>query len=135
MIVFSDDACHVSIEKIPKLHLHYENCSASWTSFRSRLTVTTCYSVSLRIQSECGKIRTRKNSVFEHFSRSDLHQLEFIDRSRYDKVFSRRLTFFNVVWFRKVHKRPDNNCPPFRQTFCNRITYLLLSFFSFYWNR
>ena len=28
------------------------------------------YAVSLRIQSECGKIRTRKNSAFEHFSRS-----------------------------------------------------------------
>ena len=28
------------------------------------------YEVSLRIQSECGKIRTRKNSVFGHFSRS-----------------------------------------------------------------
>ena len=28
------------------------------------------YFVSLRIQSECGKIRTRKNSVFGHFSRS-----------------------------------------------------------------
>ena len=29
------------------------------------------YSVSLRIHFECGKIRTRKNSVFGHFSRSD----------------------------------------------------------------
>ena len=29
------------------------------------------YSVSLRMQSECGKIRTRKNSVFWHFSHSD----------------------------------------------------------------
>ena len=29
------------------------------------------YGVSLRIQSECGKIRTRKNSVFGHFSHSD----------------------------------------------------------------
>ena len=28
------------------------------------------YGVSLRIQSECRKIRTRKNSVFGHFSRS-----------------------------------------------------------------
>ena len=28
------------------------------------------YSVSLRIQSECGEIRTRKKSVFGHFSRS-----------------------------------------------------------------
>ena len=27
------------------------------------------YEVSLRIQSKCGKIRTRKNSVFGHFSR------------------------------------------------------------------
>ena len=27
------------------------------------------YGVSLRIQSECGKIQARKNSVFEHFSR------------------------------------------------------------------
>ena len=28
-------------------------------------------SVSLRIQPECGKIRTRKNSVFGHFSRNN----------------------------------------------------------------
>ena len=28
------------------------------------------YGVSLRIQSECGKIQTRKNSVLGHFSRS-----------------------------------------------------------------
>ena len=30
------------------------------------------YEVSLRIQSECGKIRTRNDSVFGHFSRSDI---------------------------------------------------------------
>ena len=30
----------------------------------------TVYSESLRIQSKCGKIRSRKNSVFGHFSRS-----------------------------------------------------------------
>ena len=29
-------------------------------------------SVSLRIQSKCGKIRTRNNSVLEHFSRSEV---------------------------------------------------------------
>ena len=28
------------------------------------------YEVSLRIQSECGKIQTWKNSIFEHFSRN-----------------------------------------------------------------
>ena len=37
--------------------------------------------VTLRIQSKYGKIRTRKNSVFGHFSRSD--KVEF---SRSDKV-------------------------------------------------
>ena len=31
---------------------------------------TEIHSVNLRTQSECGKIRTRKNSVFGHFSRS-----------------------------------------------------------------
>ena len=38
-----------------------------WSAF-SR--IQTEYSVPLRIQSESGKIRTRKNFVFEHFSRS-----------------------------------------------------------------
>ena len=33
------------------------------------------YRVSHRMQSECGKIRTRKNSVFAHFSRSVIHSL------------------------------------------------------------
>ena len=32
--------------------------------------ITERYEVSLRIQSECRKIQTRKNSVFGHFSRS-----------------------------------------------------------------
>ena len=32
------------------------------------------YSVSLPIQSKCGKMRTRKNSVFEQFSRSELYR-------------------------------------------------------------
>ena len=30
------------------------------------------YGVSLHIQTECGKIRTRKNSVFGHISHSDV---------------------------------------------------------------
>ena len=34
---------------------------------------TDIYSVNLRIQSECGKIRTRKYSVFGQFSRSGRH--------------------------------------------------------------
>ena len=35
------------------------------------------YSVTLRAQSECEKIRTRKNSVFGHFSRSDSFKKPF----------------------------------------------------------
>ena len=35
------------------------------------LSVFSPYGVYLRIQSKCGKIRTRKNSVFGHLSRSD----------------------------------------------------------------
>ena len=39
------------------------------------------YFVSLCIQSECGKIRTRNNSVFEHFSRSVMSdKLSFFER-------------------------------------------------------
>ena len=34
----------------------------------------------VRIQSECGKIRTRKNSVFGHFSRSALY-LDTLDNA------------------------------------------------------
>ena len=30
------------------------------------------YGVSVHVQAKCGQIRTRKNSVFEHFSRSEL---------------------------------------------------------------
>ena len=36
---------------------------------------TDIYSVNLRIQSKCGKIRTRKSSVFGHFSRSQITDL------------------------------------------------------------
>ena len=43
------------------------------------------YEVSLRIQSECGKIRTRKNSVSGHFSRSMLHDKLFKINSNISK--------------------------------------------------
>ena len=42
------------------------------------------YSVTLRIQSECGKTRTRKNSVFAHFSRSGwIIFWEMVGRQKY----------------------------------------------------
>ena len=44
------------------------------------------YEVILRIQSECGKTRTRKNSVFGHFSRSDLERKINIPWVTYSEV-------------------------------------------------
>ena len=41
---------------------------------------TESYRVNLRIQSEYRKIRTRKNSVFGYFSRSNCHSLTLIHR-------------------------------------------------------
>ena len=41
-----------------------------WSVFSRNRTEYFVYFVSLRIQSECGKIRARKNSVFGDFSRS-----------------------------------------------------------------
>ena len=45
-----------------------------WYVFSAFGLSTGRYEVSLRIQSECGKIRTRKNSVFGHISWSDLRK-------------------------------------------------------------
>ena len=42
---------------------------------------TVRYFVSLHIQSKCGKVRTRKNSVFVHFSRSDIQVTKMITLS------------------------------------------------------
>ena len=52
---------------------------------------TEIYSVNLRIQSECRKIRTRKDSVFGHISRGDL-VLTLPCR----KIFSRIITFVSL---------------------------------------
>ena len=56
------------------------------------------YEVSLRIQSKCGNIRTRKNSVFGYFSRSDCIKMEFqkiinlLDATSDDKDLPRFVT-------------------------------------------
>ena len=47
------------------------------------------YFVSLRIQSECWKIRTSKSSVFRHFSRSDYERnLDEVINSSYETINS-----------------------------------------------
>ena len=54
-----------------------------WSYFPAFGLNTERYGVSLRIQSKCGKIRTRKNSVFRHFSRS----VEIILTEAYSKRY------------------------------------------------
>ena len=56
-----------------KVNIRNINCvkSVQVLSFFWSIFSRIFYVVSIRIQFEYGKIRTRKNSVFEHFSRSD----------------------------------------------------------------
>ena len=49
--------------------------------------IRTEYGEILRIQSDCGNIRTRKNSVFGHFSRSD-------------RKFQRECKHFFIIYFK-----------------------------------
>ena len=50
---------------------------------------TEIYGVNLRIQSKYGKIRTRKNSVFEHFSRSVAEKI--------DNLFTASKAYWSVL--------------------------------------
>ena len=70
------------------------------------------YSVNLRIQSECRRIGTRNNSVFEHFSRSVSSQIyprmnrqKILDKSPWCitlSVFFRRIFLRNITDLGKV---------------------------------
>ena len=66
-----------------------------WSVFSCIQLNTEKYVVSLRIQSECGKIRTRRNPVFGHFSRSGvIKQLDLggkIDRNSAVRVVVRSI--------------------------------------------
>ena len=63
---------------------------------------TKIYSVNLRIQSECRKIRTRKNSVFGLFSRSESALLIGVWRScfttdlKFNHVISKRFSIYTL---------------------------------------
>ena len=64
------------------------------------------YSVSLRIQSECRKIQTRKNFAFERFSHSGLSKVSWKFRiptiynsaviSPWNLLFLKKVTYFSV---------------------------------------
>ena len=60
------------------------------------------YEVSLRIQSRCGKIRTRKNSVFEHFSRSVNFIIMLLDTSNLYQFLHKKLCRLC-----RSHKKPE----------------------------
>ena len=49
------------------------------------------HSESLRIQSDCGKIRTKKISVFGHFSRSE-------DKVFYPGILSQPIHFYQIFY-------------------------------------
>ena len=64
--------------------------------------------INLRIQSKYGKIRTRKNSVFGHFSRSVTSKRVGHDLSKYDcparkcKWSGRAVTYLTLLCHRKI---------------------------------
>ena len=59
------------------------------------------YFISLRIQSEFGKIRTRKNSVFGHFSRSEIFYKSFVQQVMCLRVDS--CTYLRADFLEQVH--------------------------------
>ena len=60
------------------------------------------YEASLCIQSKCGKIRTRKNSVFGHFSRSVIFQVEGRDHRGSLTI---RNYWFKLKYFRNKKRK------------------------------
>ena len=65
------------------------------------------YFVSLRIQSECGKIRTRKNSVFRHFSHSVGSAIQEVSSDCLTSSNLNNEELFNVL-FMKIRKIMKN---------------------------
>ena len=67
---------YMGLGYIPELHRKVSKYGVfSGPHFRAFGLNTEIYGVKLRIKSKCGKIRTRKSSVFRQFSRSDPHWL------------------------------------------------------------
>ena len=74
------------------------------------------YSVNLRIQPECRKIRTRKNSVFGHFSRSDISIRKY---SAYSKLAVYNNKMKNWVIPENVAGLNGNKLIQVRKTACH----------------
>ena len=66
------------------------------------------YEISLRIQSQCGKIRTRNYSVFGHFSRSEVYDFWFSSKEiNFENALLNVLLFLNLS--KKFKILNDNN--------------------------
>ena len=63
------------------------------------------YGVSLRIESECRKIRTRKNSVYGHFSRSVWSTEQYFSEDRLDGLLISALAYVT-----DIHVEGSNMC-------------------------
>ena len=68
------------------------------------------YEISFRIHSECGKIRTRKNSVFGHFSRSAVYHLIY--------------SIYHFQWHFLFLKTWYNDCNALCLVFCTKNFFL-----------
>ena len=81
-----------------------------WSVFSAFGLNADIYSVNCRIQPECGKIRTRKNTVFGHFSQSELSWDYVV------QLFWRILIFaeYLLQWLLLlIHENPMINTPIF----------------------
>ena len=113
LAIFLND--QVNEDKVYKIsYCHCVKSVQTRSFFWSVLSrIRTEHAVFLRTQSECRKIRTRKTSVFKHFSRSVLYTSSsdsFSPKSHFLRVFYKSISFLNFVL----------------TTYCNNIWYLVL---------
>ena len=97
----------------PSLREKYPNMKFFSGPYFSAFEVNTeRYEVSLPIQSECEKIRTRKNSVFEHFSRSP-YELYLLENAKVLWGFSLPdvMTYLKTWLVIKQHGKPGEFFP------------------------
>ena len=82
------------------------------------------YSVSLRIQSKCRKMRTRRNSLFGHFSRSVILMFRTILPS--SAMLSRKLSYIMLTRFEKSWPGISNNQLSIKNQSEQNVNYLCI---------
>ena len=101
-----------------------------WSVFSFILTEYGIYGVNLRNQSEYRKIRTRKTSVFGHFSRSAFY-FNFESEGLCLQILSKRInSHFCLICRDNVRSSQRDKIPNLNRS--NNFVFLRL---KFYWNR